>query len=252
MRQRAIERALLGGVRGSILRGGFVSQTQFSTDAVKAKRAGLLVFADTNINQDKFSKPLFIDVEDSSGNTWTMRTKTSTQMWRDKWLRRLQDKYRDVFLLQEDVETFKGRSVKESEDFKMAEETMYGKAANDLRILDERLDGITSAIKDSNITADELSEYLYALHAEERNRVIEERTKGDVKDGSGLSTEEANTIINSYTGEKKQSLDDIVSMVREIQQDTRDTMVKFGLETNEAIKSFESMYSTTFLCLGCQ
>lgn len=243
LRQRAIERALLGGVRGSILRGGFVSQTQFSTDAVKAKRAGLLVFADTNINQDKFSKPLFIDVEDSSGNTWTMRTKTSTQMWRDKWLRRLQDKYRDVFLLQEDVETFKGRSVKESEDFKMAEETMYGKAANDLRILDERLDGITSAIKDSNITADELSEYLYALHAEERNRVIEERTKGDVKDGSGLSTEEANTIINSYTGEKKQSLDDIVSMVREIQQDTRDTMVKFGLETNEAIKSFESMYS---------
>ena len=243
LRQDAIIKALGGGVRGSTLRGGLVSQTQYSIDAAKAKAATFLVFADTNINEDKFSKPLFIDVEDSSGNTWTMRTKTSTQMWRDKWLTRLQDKYREVFLLQEDVENFKGRSVKESEDFKMAEETMYGKAANDLRILDERLDGITSAIKDSNITADELSEYLYALHAEERNRVIEERTKGDVKDGSGLSTEEANTIINSYTGEKKQSLDDIVSMVREIQQDTRDTMVKFGLETNEAIKSFESMYS---------
>jgi hypothetical protein len=196
-----------------------------------------------NTANSRNSVPLFTESTDDNGNTWQVRNRTSTQMWADKWLTRLQDKYRGVFLLQEDVETFKGRTVKESEDFKLAEETMYGKAANDLRFLDERIEQITNSMKTSKITSDELSEYLYALHAEERNKVIEERTEGDVKDGSGISTEEANEILESYSEDKRAQLDDIVSLIRDMQQDTRDTMVKFGLETQEAIDAFESMFS---------
>lgn len=196
-----------------------------------------------NAAKSRNSIPLFTESTDDNGNTWRMRNRTSTQAWIDKWLTRLQDKYRMIFLLQEDVERFKGRTVKESEDFKMAEETMYGKAANDLRFLDERLEQITNTMKTYRVTSDELSEYLYALHAEERNKVIEERTEGDVKDGSGITTEEANEILDSYSEEKRAQLDDIVSLVRDMQQDTRDTMVKFGLETQEAIDAFESMFS---------
>jgi len=196
-----------------------------------------------NTAKSRKSVPLFTESTDDNGNTWHVRNRTTTQMWIDKWLTRLQDKYRGVFLLQEDVETFKGRTVKESEDFKLAEETMYGKAANDLRFLDERIEQITNSMKGSKVTSDELSEYLYALHAEERNKVIEERTEGDVKDGSGITTEEANEILESYSEEKRAQLDDIVSLIRDMQQDTRDTMVKFGLETQEAIDAFESMFS---------
>jgi len=201
---------------------------------------------DSRIDGDPESRqsiPLFMESNDDSGNTWQIRTKTSMQEWRDKWLIRLQDKYRGIFLLQEDVESFKGRTVKESEDFKMAEETMYGKASYDLKLLDEKLEQITEALKISELTVDDLSEYMYALHAEERNKVIEERSKGEIKDGSGLSTEEANEILNSISEEKKLALDDIVSLVRDMQQDTRNTMVKFGLEKQETIDAFEKMFS---------
>lgn len=202
------------------------------------------VSGDGQVNmQGRFSRPDFVTTKTDDGETWNLRTRTSIQEWKDKWLIRLQDKYRGVFLLQQDVEAFKGRSVKESQDFKMAEETMYGKAANDLRLLDERLEQITDQMKSSKVTVDELSEYLYALHAEERNKVIEERTDGEIKDGSGITTEEANYILDSYTDQKKEALDGIVSLIRDMQQDTRDTMVKFGLETQEAIDAFEQMFS---------
>lgn len=240
------------GALSRIGQSGFSGITKFGPQfsMLKGMKKREMVSPDRHISntgqvnmEGRFSQPDFVDTQTDQGDTWKARTRTSTQMWTDKWLTRLQDKYRGVFLLQEDVEAFKGRTVRESEDFKLAEETMYGKAANDLRFLDERIEQITNSMKTSKVTSDELSEYLYALHAEERNKVIEERTEGDVKDGSGITTEEANEILESYSEERRSQLDDIVSLVRDMQQDTRDTMVKFGLETQEAIDAFESMFS---------
>ena len=48
---------------------------------------------------------------------------------------RLQDKYVDIFQLQSDVEAARGKRAAD-QDFQMAEELMYGKAAEDLRKLD--------------------------------------------------------------------------------------------------------------------
>ena len=119
----------------------------------------------------KFSRADFVESNDDNGNSWQMRTRSSIQSWRDLWRVRLQDKYRMVFLLQQDIESFKGKSVKETEDFKMAEERMYGMASEALSQLDEKLNEVTSAMKSENVKIDDLSEYMYALHAEERNKV---------------------------------------------------------------------------------
>ena len=89
---------------------------------------------------------------------------------------RLQDKYVDIFNLQADIER-QGGPIRKSQDFKMAEELMYGKAAEDLAKLDKRIENITSAMKKAGIKADELSDYLYALHAKERNALIFEHLK---------------------------------------------------------------------------
>lgn len=240
------------GALSRIGQSGFSGITQFGPQfsMLKGMKKREMVSPDRHISttrqvnmQGMYSQPDFIESTDDSGNVWNLRSRTSIQQWADKWIVRLQDKYRMVFLLQQDVESFKGRTVKEADDFKNAEATMYGKTAEALESLDGRLEQITEAMKTSKITVDELSEYLYALHAEERNRVIEERTNGELKDGSGISTEEANRILSSYVGKKKDSMDDIVSMVRGMQQDTRDTMVKFGLETKKAIDAFEEMFS---------
>ena len=173
--------------------------------------------------------------------TFELSDLNSYQEWRNKWIKRLQDKYVDIFKIQEDVETARGK-IDRTQDFRMAEELMYGKAAEDLRKLDEKVDGVTSELKANKISPSEISEYLYALHAPERNQLISERSEGKITEGSGMSNARAKEIINAIPSGKQKAYDNIVKMVREIQQDTRDTMVNFGLESKETIDAFEAMY----------
>ena len=172
------------------------------------------------------------------GQSFTMKEETSFQKWKNLWVRRLQDKYVDIFNIQETIERQKG-PLDKSKDFRMAEELMYGKAAEDLAKLDKSLEDITAAMKKAGVKVDEVSRYIYALHAKERNAVILERSKGSIKEGSGMSDAEADAVINAAN---KKSLDPIVSMIRKIQNDTRKTMVKFGLETQETIDAFNSQF----------
>lgn len=179
---------------------------------------------------------------DVGGATWEARQRTGTEEWTDLWLTRLQDKYRKVFQLQEDVAKKTEGQVRKDEDFRMAEELMYGKAANDLGKLDHATDRITMTLLDNNLKIEELDEYMYALHAQERNAVIRERTEGKNQMGSGMSDLDAQKILNNISEEKKQQLEEAASIVREILQDTRETMVKLGLESQETIDAFEKMF----------
>lgn len=176
----------------------------------------------------------------TSNGTWAMREMNGFQKWRNKWLRRLQDKYIDIFNLQDTIEAARGRRAKD-QDFRMAEELMYGKAAEDLNRLDQKVDKITDLMKEKGFTVEDISDYLYALHAVERNNLISDRTEGKVKDGSGMSDGKAQEILNRYESQKAE-MQEIIDLVREIQQDTRDTMVKFGLESQEAIDAFEAQF----------
>ena len=157
-----------------------------------------------------------------------------------RWIRRLQDKYSDIMNLQGDVETFLGRAVREDEDFKMAEELMYGKTASDLKKLDQKIERLTDNMKANGVNVGELTDYLYALHAKERNDVIFERD--GVENGSGMSNAEASAILDGISEGKRAALDSALKIVREIQQDTRNTMVEFGLETAETVDAWESLF----------
>ena len=61
----------------------------------------------------------------------------------------LQDKYVDIFNLQADIERQKG-PLRKSQDFKMAEELMYGKAAEDLAKR-QRVESITKLIEKAGV-----------------------------------------------------------------------------------------------------
>ena len=179
---------------------------------------------------------------DIGGATWEARERSSMEEWSDMWLTRLQDKYRKVFQLQEDVAKKTEGQVKKDEDFRMAEELMYGKAAEDLAKLDDATDRITMTLLENKLTVEELDEYMYALHAKERNAVIRERTEGKNQMGSGMSDLDAQKILDGKSEEKKQQLEEAASIVREIMQNTRDTMVELGLESQETIDAFEKMF----------
>ena len=197
----------------------------------------------------------FTSVETDQG-TFEMPTLTGYQMWRNLWVRRLVDKYNDIFDVQKAIENQKGRVSKDM-DFKMKEELMYGKAAQALSVLDDKVQAIKKVMKEGGVSLDEINNYIYALHAKERNQVIKERIEAENEDrakkkkklvpvtekGSGMSNERADEIINSAKPSQKKALDKLEGMIREIQDDTRSTMVEFGLESQQTIDAWGEMFS---------
>ena len=179
---------------------------------------------------------------DIRGAVWEQREQSRSEDLKDLWMVRLQDKYRRVFKLQEDVAKETKGQVREREDFRLAEETMYGKAAEDLDKLDGAVENLGRTLSDNGIRVEELDEYLYALHAKERNAVILERSGGENEEGSGKSNEWADGVLNSLSEPQRAKFEEIAGLVREIQQDTRDSMVGLGLETQETIDAFEEMF----------
>ena len=101
---------------------------------------------------------------------------------------------------------------------------------------------ISQEMKSSGLTSEDVSDYLIARHAEERNALIAERTDGEMIDGSGMSNERAQEVMNSFGPEQRAALESIAKRVDEITKDTRKTMVKFGLESQETIDAFEDMF----------
>lgn len=156
---------------------------------------------------------------------------------------KFQDRYAKVMMLQEDIERFKGKVSSESADFKMAEERLHGKTKNDLDLLEDRVKGIADLMKQSSLNSNQVSEYIYAKHAKERNAVILERSNGMNESGSGMSNKRADEVLSSYKGKDKEAMESIASKVYEITADTRKTYVENGLESQSTIDALESMFS---------
>ena len=152
------------------------------------------------------------------------------------------NKYANVFSLQRAVEGAKKAVVDISQDFINAETLMYGKTANDLEKLDEKVKVISQEMKDAGLIGEDVSQFLIARHAEERNALIAERTDGETMNGSGMSNERAQEVMDSFSPEQKAALESIAKKVDAITKDTRQTMVKFGLESQETIDAFEEMF----------
>ena len=192
-------------------------------------------------NNGRFSKGNPVIPVNHNGKTFEVRQKSRVQEVTDNFLRKIANKYREIELIQADVEKSKGRPVDESQDFKMAEELMYGKAATALEKLDERVSDITSIMKDNGITEQDITDYLYALHAPERNALLLERE--GVDNGSGISDLEAQEIIDEIAKSGKlKAFEEAGQKIQDIAQDTRNTMRKLGLETDARIDAFEDMF----------
>ena len=195
-----------------------------------------------------FSKTRDIDTEGSTEifetdqGPFELRTMSAYQRLRNRFLQKFANKYQYIFNIQEDIVKSKDGKLKESQDFEMAETRMYGKSANDLELLKDKVKDITADIKQKGLNIEEVELYLYAQHAKERNAVILERSNGKDVSGSGITDARADEILNSMDEAKKAKIEEIAKKIREIQQNTRDTMVEFGLESQETIDVLENLF----------
>ena len=222
---------------------------ELKTTPATAARMALGFKAVTSMSEDlNFSKTRNIDTDGSTKISKTdqgefeLRTMSAFQRGRNRFLQKFANKFQNIYNIQEDVTKSTSKKLAESQDFEMAETLMYGKAANDLEILEKNVESITENLRSNGLKVSDVEQYLYAMHAKERNAVILERSKGENSEGSGISNKRATEILESISDERKVKLDSVVEQIREIQQNTRDTMVKFGLESQETVDVLEGLF----------
>lgn len=169
----------------------------------------------------------------------TKRFRTYTQQALFFVRKKFQDKYAPVMKIQEDL-IADGVDVYESSDFKMAEELMHGKTANDLeKRVEVYIDRIIESLKKSGLEVEDLNVYMMALHVKERNQYIMDNYEKE--DGSGKSNDWADQTLDYYK-DKTDQLEDAAQHVRDLLQSTRERMVEFGLETQGLVDSWENTY----------
>jgi len=210
--------------------------------AVKASERSLLGAEVTRNVGAQESIDLGLDPDNESNLPFEPNNLNAFQAFMARMDQLFANKYANVFSLQRAVEGAKKAVVDISQDFINAETLMYGKTANDLEKLDDKVKVISQEMKDAGLIGEDVSQFLIARHAEERNALIAERTDGETLDGSGMSNERAQEVMDSFSPEQKAALDSIAKKVDAITKDTRKTMVKFGLETQETIDAFEEMF----------
>lgn len=91
------------------------------------------------------------------------------------------------------------------------------------------------------ITRDEFEEYLLARHAEEANALI--RDRGGMQDGgSGMTDQEAQSYLEALPANKRTAFESLAIKVDKITGKTRQTLVDYGLESQETIDGWARMF----------
>jgi len=118
----------------------------------------------------------------------------------------------------------------------------------------DHLDPLKDYLKGNGITLDQAGEYLYALHAEERNAKMGEMYPADhqfrqapdddtIVGGSGMSKQEADEIIDRYeNGPNGQAFRDLEPRIEAIRNHILNQMVRYGLESRATVDAWRRMY----------
>lgn len=119
-----------------------------------------------------------------------------------------------------------------------------GKIGNELeRIQNDHFEPILKAMNDGGLSAEQVGDYLYAQHAPERNRLIEQRTKGFNKEGSGMSNAEAQRVIDNFRAAGLlPALQNVEALVRQMQAGTLDTLESGGTLSTAQKTAWQSMF----------
>ena len=119
------------------------------------------------------------------------------------------DKYTRIRDIQKGIEKKKGTFVKDEQNFSDAEKVLYGKTRNLLDTLDVKLNDILNRANKNNLNTNQISNYLYAKHAEERNKFIKENRDATNEAGSGMTNEQAQETLNTFTPQETKQLEKV-------------------------------------------
>ncbi|WP_293881565.1 strawberry notch C-terminal domain-containing protein, partial [Sphingomonas sp.] len=124
-----------------------------------------------------------------------------------------------------------------------AESLYFGRTGERLERLEkDRFDPLIKAMHAADISMGEMNAFLYARHAKERNAYIDTINPGLNGEGSGMSDADADAIMMGVGANRIGDFDRIAAMVDQINSDTRDTLVSYGLISQDTADAWASQY----------
>lgn len=136
----------------------------------------------------------------------------------------------------------------ESADVRLAAKLRFGRAqqrGDELeRTFIKPLAAELKAAKKQGLTVQDADDYLMALHADERNRVIAARNPKMPDGGSGLTNAQAKAIIDGFTPEQRSALDRVAKIVHDMNNAKLDAMVTDGVITTETRENLRRQYKS--------
>ena len=157
----------------------------------------------------------------------------------DRATKKFVDRLYGVRKLQRGIEKAAGKKTQKDRDFDTAEKLLYGKTRNQLDNFEAEVEATVKEAAKSGVTPDQISDYLYALHAPERNKFIRETRDPDNEAGSGMTDQEAKEIIDSFSPEQKAALDKAADKFLGITDQTLQILRDRGLITEQAYQNLK-------------
>lgn len=157
-----------------------------------------------------------------------------------RWRRALDDKMLAWKDAQQQIEAQRGEILPDAENVYRLETLMHGRVSDRLDSLErDQIVPLVEAMRAAGVKPAELEQYLYARHAEERNKQIASINPRMPDGGSGMTTAEANEILSKADRAK---LEPLAKRADAIAKATRRRMLENGLITQEAFDAMEAQY----------
>jgi len=178
-------------------------------------------------------------------SAWEVPPDTRT----DKLIFELSDMRIDLKRVQQAIKDA-NRQITEGFDARLAETLFPGRVARETEnFLDVEVKPVLEFMAKNGVTQNELSDYMLARHAPERNAQIA-RVNDDMQDGGAgtnsqgvlMTTQAANDHIAALPAPKRIMLEMAAKRVDDITKGTRDLLVSSGLESQSTVDAWTSVY----------
>ena len=161
---------------------------------------------------------------------------------RDNLIYLLQNKQIDLKRVIDGIRSA-GKDIADKWNAYLKEELFHGRSATRIRFfMDRELQPLLKKMESSDISLDQMDEYLLARHAPEANSYIRSINPSDPNVNAGMSDQEAANYMNSLPAPRRAALERIAKDVDAITKGTRQLMVDYGLEDQKTIDTWERTY----------
>ncbi|MCB1460896.1 MAG: strawberry notch family protein [Nitratireductor sp.] len=159
----------------------------------------------------------------------------------DKWRVNFQDRFLPVLRVEEAIERFTGDQLPQGMKVYLAEEMYTGRVGSRLdRITRRYVEPIGYLMRESGLNQDDVGEYLYARHAQERNEHIASINPNFEDGGSGMSDAEARGILRDIKSSEQSGAYELIGkLVDRMMRESVRARVDAGLLSEQAAEAWQ-------------